>query len=256
MAAADSLHQSIGALSFPVAAGNARDFADIDPARDILLELLAAAIIAELAPRWYAVTNGVNGLFNKLPVQTKLPFMPEPEALQQVGTEFPLLAVSRADSPAAIEEFSIDRGKETWRWDVDYILGPLTIGNSLALREALLLVGRTIVLTMRDCGHRAYATQTSEGFTYVKNVLGAGSGCCNFSSSKVIDYKFGVAQLQNGGPKYHAASVTLETVELTSLNASGYPDAGSYRGTSATLATGTEQGIRTLVVADSAVEIP
>lgn len=256
MTAANSVHQTIGALSLPIAAGTAKDFSDLDPATDILLELFAAAINAELAPRWDAVAAVVPRLAGKSPVQSKLPFMPEPEALQQVSFEFPLLTVERADSPVAIEDFSIDRAKETWRWDVDYILGPLSVGSAQALNDALTTIGRIIVFVMRDCGHRAYATQDSSGFTYVKNVLGAGDGCCYFSSARVVDYKKGVAQLQSGGPKYHAVSVTLETTELTSLNAGGFPAAGSYQGTSLTLRTGNEQGLKTLVIADSAIKTP
>jgi len=87
-------------------------------------------------------------------------------------------------------------------------------------------------------------------------VLAAGDGCCNFSTSRVVEYNLGVAQLQSGGPKYHAASLTLETTELTRLLPGGYPDAGSYRGNSIELATGTEQGLKTIVVADSTVPLP
>lgn len=251
MTAANSVQQSIGALSLTLAASaTAADLADLDPARDILLELFAAAIIAELTPRWTAVTAGITGLAGTSPVQTKLPAMPEPEALQQVGTEFPLLTVARSKAPVAVDDFTLDRGRETRRWDVDYILGPLSLGNSLAIGEALVVVARVLHLTMRDCGHRAYAQQGD----YPKNVLAAGAGCCNFSSSRVVDYEFGVAQLVGNGPKYHAVSMTLETTELSRLNELAFPPAGSYGGNNITLQTGT--GLKTIVVADSAIPLP
>lgn len=252
MTASNSVQQSIGALSFPLAPSTSADLADLDPARDILLELFAAAIIAELAPRWAAATDGTP-LLNSSPVETKLPFMPEPEALQQVGTKFPLLSVCRADAPVQVDDFSLERGRETCRWDVDYILGPLSLGNSLALRESLIAIARVLHLTMRESGHRAYAVDPNG---YAKNVLGPGDACCNFSTSKVVDYKYGVAQLASNGPKYHAVSMTLETTELSRLNDAAFPSAGSYQGTSLTLRTGTEQGLKTVVVADSAVPLP
>jgi hypothetical protein len=253
MTAANSLHQSMGAMSFPLSTGS--DFEDIDPAPDILLELFAAAINAELLPRWSAAVASTP-LWDSQPVQTKLPTLPDADALKQVAVKFPLRAVSRAETPVQTEEFSIDRSKETWRWDVDYLLCPLTIGNKLALEPALTAVGRILNMVIREGGHRAYATQTAQGFTQTKNVFAAGDGCCNFHSIRVVEYRVGAAALSEGGPKYHACSMTLETVELSRASEAGFPAAGSYSGTGLQLRTGTEQGLKTVVVADSAVPLP
>lgn len=255
MTAANSLHQSMGAMSFPLADAALADLSDLDPAADTLLELFAAAINAELLPRWAGAVAGTP-LVGTQPVQTKLPTLPEADALKQLKVGFPLLAVSRAETPVQAEDFSIDRSKETWRWDVDYLLCPLTIGNKLALEPALIAVGRILNMVIREGGHRAYATQVAQGFTQTKNVFAAGDGCCNFSTIRVVEYRIGAAALSADGPKYHACSMTLETVELSRASEAGFPAAGSYAGTSVQLRTGTEQGLKTIVVADSAVPLP
>jgi hypothetical protein len=249
--AANSLHQRIGGMSFPLASGTDPDLTDLDPAQDILLELFAAAITAELLPRW---TDAVAStpLAGRDPVATKLPKFPDPEAMRQVKFSFPLLCVERAGSPVQVEDFSFDQIKETWRWDVDYLLGPLSIGDSAALDNALLAAGRVMTMTVRDGGHRAYATQGA----YPKSVFAAGEGCCYFSSVRVVEYQTGAAQLSADSPKFHAASMTLETVELMHRLDSGFPAAKSYQGSSVQLQTGTEQGLKTLVTADTATPIP
>src|SRR5690349_575643 len=109
MTAANSLYQRLGGTSFPLdPAAAAADLSTLDPAQDILLELLAAAINAELPPRWKAAVLGTP-LWEADPVQTKLPDIPDAQTLQQVGVKFPLLAVSRSEAPAQVEDFNLDQ---------------------------------------------------------------------------------------------------------------------------------------------------
>ena len=251
MTAANSTYQRIGETSFPIAAGNGTDLEDLDPAGDILLELLAAAITAELGPRWTAAVANTP-LVGTDPVETKLPQFPDVDALRQLKVDFPLLAVSRAATSVQVEDYNLDQLKETWRWDVDYILGPLEIGHAAALNAALVMAARAMALTIHDGGHRAYASQDG----YAKNVLADGDGCCGFSSIRVVEYNVGPAQLSPDSPRFHACSMTLETVELSDIVAGGIPSMGNYQGTSLELQSGTEQGIKTLVSADSALPLP
>lgn len=239
-------------MSLPLSSGTS--FSDVDPAKIILLELLAAALTDELTPRWTTAVAGTP-LFASRPIQTKLPAVADSETLKQVKVEFPLLAVGREPTPVKVEQFSIGQPKETWRWDITYILGALEVGNRIALDEALLVAGRTIHLTIDDAGHRAYATQSNDGFTYAKNVLGPGDDCCNFSGWNVIEYMIGPAKFSADGPTYNACSVTLETVEIAQVSVGGFPSRGSYRGASVTLQTGNEQGRKTIITADTAVPL-
>lgn len=259
MSAANSLYQRLGGTSFPLApsstlpGGSRADLLEADPAADILLDLLAAAITAELEPRWASVANETK-LHNKRPVEQKLPELADLEALRQTSVAFPLLAVERNESPVAVEPYDLEQVKETWRWDVDYILGPLALGSASKLRPVLRAVARAMVLTIREGGHLAYAV-AGDGI-YPKSVFGKGDGCCDFSSIRVVEYRVGVAQASADGPKFHAASMTLETVELSAPVAGGIPSLGTYQGTSVTLRSGTEQGLKTLVTADSANPLP
>ncbi len=246
----DSVFQSIGATTFPLPPATEAGFRERDPARDILLDLLSAAINAELGDTWTAAVSDTP-LRGTNPVQTKLPEIADLDVLRQVKTTFPLLTVGRSDTPIQLDDFSIDRLRETTRWDVDYILGPLEIGNLILVSDVLMLVARVMSLTLHQGGHLAYATQTNDDgvTTYHKNVLGPGAGCCNFSSSRLVDYRMGQAAFAGDGPKYHCCSVILETTELSRIDEGGVPAAGSFQGTNITLRTGTEEGLKTIVTA-------
>jgi hypothetical protein len=250
--AANSLHRSFGKLELPLAVTRETDFSSLDPARDILLDLFAAALTAELLPRWQHATE-TTPLWGKAVVQTKFPEFPEQVFLQQVAVEWPLLAVYRSDAAETFDEHTLWEERVTGRWGVDYCIGPLEVGNYVKLSEVLRAVPRILEGVIRTGGHLAYATQTNVNSTFVKQVFGKGDGCCGFSTIRVVEAISGSAAFAQGGPKFHCASVVIETTELSALNAGVAPP---YTGSSFTLETGDTSGLRPLVSGDTAIPLP
>lgn len=241
MTTQNSLFRRFGRLELPLAESEEADLASLDPARDILLDLFAAALNDELAPVWESATAGIAALEGHDPVQFKVPGRLDEEALQQFKTEWPILAVARSTKPAKVAPWSLEQQKVTREWDIDYILGPLTFGSSLRLTDVLERVANILILVVNAGGHRAYRTQVNQGFTFAENVIGDdGAGTCGFYDCKVTEFATGPAEFSKGGPKYHAASITLETVEVSNY-AAGDEDGESVPLAGATLQAGVTQ---------------
>ncbi len=251
MTQTDSLFRSFGKLELPLQTTGEKDLGSLDPARDILLDLFAAALIAEVTPRWAAATAGTP-LASKVVVQTKLPEFPEQAFLQQVATEWPLLAVYRSEDPEIYDEHTLWEDRVTCKWGVDYCIGPLDAGNTLKLGDVLTAVPRILAGVIREGGHRAYAPQQTGNSVFTKQVLGAGVGCCGFSTIRIVQSISGTAAFAQNGPKFHCASIVLETTELSGINPG---IATPYTGTSATLSTGDATGLTPIVVGDTAIPL-
>ncbi len=237
-----SLDSNWGALSLPIPAGSGDDLTALDPARDILLALLKAALNYELAAAWTAAAAGT-GMVS--PVGDALPAIDDLETMRQRGTKWPLLAVARSVEAQQEDEFTLWQNRITCRWTIDYVLGPLDVGNQLKLGDVLSAAARVIAATIRNGGHKAYATTPGPNLTSTsKQVLFAGTGCCGFSSVAITSFIQGSAAFAQGGPKYHALTMTLSTTELDSMATS----AGSpYLGAEATLDGGAGLGIDTAI---------
>jgi hypothetical protein len=246
---ADSLHSGFGKVRVPLAATGEQDLASIDPARDILLDLFAAALIAEVTPRWESARRGTP-LAGKAVVEQKFPEFPEQIFLQQTGTAWPMLAVYRSDDAETFDEFTLWQERVTCKWGVDYCIGPLEFGNFVKLNAILTLVPRIIERVIREGGHRAYATQQVGNAVQTKQVFGTFDGCCGFSTIRVVQSQTGSAAFAQGGPKFHCASVVLETTELSTQSDGLAPP---YLGTSITIESGDGSGLLPLVVADTAI---
>lgn len=251
MTAVDSLYRGYGKLSLPLATTGEKDLTSLDPARDILLELFAAALGAELLPRWAAAIVGTP-LAGQAVVAAKFPLFPDAVFLNQVATEWPLLAVYRSDDPEVFDEHTLWEQRVTCKWGADYCLGPLDVGNSAKLTDVLRAVPRILENVIREGGHRAYATQNNVNSVFTKQVLGQGDGCCGFSTIRIVQAISGSAAFAQGGPKYHCASVVLETTEL-STRAPG--TAPPYQGTKLTISTGDASGLAPIVIADTAIPL-
>jgi hypothetical protein len=251
MTATDSLYRGYGKLSLPLAETGETDLASLDPARDILLELFAAALTAELLPRWADAIAGTP-LAGKSVVNVKLPLFPEAIFLGQVATDWPLLAVYRSPEEETFSDFTLWERSVACKWGIDYCIGPLDAGNSAKLTDILRAVPRIIEGVIAEGGHRAYATQQAGNSVFTKRVFGAGDGCCGFSTKEVKTAVSGQAVFAQGGPKYYCASVVLETTELSTLNAGV---AAPYQGTSVALSTGDTTGLKPVVIGDTAVPL-
>lgn len=253
MTAYDSLHSGYGKIRVPLAETGEQDLESVDPARTILLDLFKAAIIAELAPRWAAAVAGTP-LRKSAPVETIFPEFPEQVFLQQIETKWPMLAVYRSDDPETYDQHTLWERRITAKWGVDYCIGPLELGNFIKLNSVLTLVPRIIDGVIEAGGHRAYATQAAGNAVQAKRVFGSFDGCCGFNSIRVVEARSGAAAFSQSGPKYHCASVILETTELEKPARDGL--APSYQGSSVTLETGDPTGLAPFVVADTAIPLP
>jgi hypothetical protein len=154
--------------------------------------------------------------------------MPTPEALGEMKTGWPMLCVDRSTQPATFADYSIEKRLLTQRWDVDYILCPLILGNLLRVKDVLQAVGKIVDTVVMSRGHRAYRTGTNRNYTFAADVLGGGENCCNFNSCRVVNMALGPASFSQGGPKYYACGLTLETTEVSDYleDAAGNPDDG------------------------------
>lgn len=251
MTAANSLHRGFGKLTLPIPVSTDADLADLDPARDILLDLFATALTAELLPRWPYATEDTPLRMRDV-VQTKFPEFPEQIFLQQAFTEWPMLAVYRSDNAETFDEHTLWEERVTCKWGVDYCLGALEVGNHVRLQSLLRRVPRIVESVIREGGHRAYATQSNVNSVFARRVLGAGDGCCGFSTIRVVESVSGPAAFAQGGPKFHCASVVIETTELSTLNSGIAP---MYTGSTVTLGTGDVSGLKPIVVGDTAIPL-
>lgn len=229
MSAAVSLYRRFGQFELPLDDATDSDLASLDPARDILLDLFAASIIAELSPVWASAVSDTP-LAECSPIAQKLPGMITPETLGEMKTGFPLLAVSRSPTGAQFGDLTLETRSLTQRWDVDYILCPLAVTNLLRVQDILQAVGKTIDMVIENGGHRAYRTMQNGNSTQAVNVLGSGANCCGFWKCRVVDMALGPASFstKGDGPRYYACGLTLETVELSGFltDADGNPEDG------------------------------
>lgn len=225
----ESLNTAWGALSLPIPAGDGQSLAGLDPARDILLDLIAAALTSELGAAWSSVAPAEL----PAPVGDKLPALDDLDTMRQRGAKWPLLSVSRSTEPQQEDEFTLWQNRITCRWTIDYVLGPLEIGNQLKLGDVLGAAGRIIASMLREGGHKAYAETTlvtptsGPPITAAKRVLGPGAGCCGFSTITVTSFSQGQAAFSQGGPKYHAMTMTLQTTELDTIADEGVTYGGA-----------------------------
>ena len=240
---ANSLYRTVGAISLPLATTGESTAQSLVPGHDILLGLLEAALNDELQARWTAVVSGTEQLGLTSPVQSTTPEEPDAALLQTTEHSFPLLAVYRDSERKPVwGDFGLEEESLRSGFAVDYILGPLTVGERrkmLGMLDAALVV---IGQTLKRGGHRAYATHTGRTWQ-PKLVLGPGPDTANFSSVKIAEDSIqrGSASLGGGEPKYWALSLFVETTEIDGFNAED-PTLYDYEGTSITLGTGTIVG--------------
>lgn len=206
MPSALSLYEKFGALGLPLADSTAGTFTSLDPGRDVLLNVFAAALNDELAAVWTAAL--LTPLENSAPVKTKFGLEPNQDLLGSTKVTFPALFVYRSTETAATDEHTLWQERITQPWGVDYMLGPLTAGDDRKFRDVLIAAVKIIKLTVRRGGHRAYA-ETNGVANLV--LIGPPTG---FSTVRVVNFQLGRASFSEAGPAYHSLSLRLETTEL------------------------------------------
>jgi hypothetical protein len=251
--AADSLFRSFGNLSLPLSATGDTDFSALDPGRTIVLELFRDALNSELEPIWAAAVAGTP-LEGSDPVESVLPALPDLTTIQQVKKTFPMLAGGPVGAPVEQVELTLWQEQVTRIWEFDYVLGPLEIGNQLKLDAVLTAVDRILRTVIAEGGHRAYESQTYGNSTFLKKVLvGQGEGLTGFSRVEIVSSVYGAAAFSEGGPKYHAYTLTCRISELD-----GFTDgeAAPYDGTTFTGNTGDTSGTIPVVIGNTSIPLP
>jgi hypothetical protein len=232
---ANSLNASIGGLSLPLAELATDTSSSLDPARDIILELLAAALKDELGQRWQTVVSAAQCvLHNTTPVESQCPLEPDEQLLQSTEVIFPALFVYR-DERGKWESNDGD-GVLGWPFRIDYVLGPLTAGDRRKLQDFLTAAVKVMILTIERGGHLAYAAQPGH-LSQPKLVLGYG-GSAGLTGIKIADVMWGASGFSKDSAKYWSASLTVQCQEEAELGNSDPRDV-AYDGVDGSLGTGT-----------------
>lgn len=217
-----SLYEGFGGLDLPIPAESTlRTFTDTDPARAVMAGLFRAAINAEFGARWAVATRGQKALEGTLPVQDVLELPPIGSRLKQRKTGFPLLCVYR-DGVGTTDEHTLGIERLVQPWTVDYILGPLELGDVRKLLDVFQAVVKIVRLCIRRRGHPAYEDGALQ-FGPDKGDIGA---------IRLVRYEGPPAyQARFAGDDetiYHAVSLMLETVEYSRDNDDAYGFADGY----------------------------
>lgn len=213
----DSLYQRVGGTELPLdvsAITAAATFEPCDPALDVIADLMAAAIRAEIGSAagqaWAAVcatlpsghrlentTSSVGTVWKVRPSSTLMRQL-------RVGS-WPLLTVCR-DGPGEYDQFTYCKEIIRQRWMVAWVLGDYEADLTLKLSPVLQMVGRVICQTAIRGAHPAYDSGTRQ--------FGAGKGW--LQAIRPISYDAGAAVFADDDEaRFWCASATLETIEIT-----------------------------------------
>lgn len=242
---ADSLLVQVGNTVLPSKASDVaadQSLAPLDPARDVLLACLAAAIVFELGPAWDVVTSGIDSLAGVSPVADTWPGSPTPDVVLQRKTAFPCLFLAR-DGLATYDDFTLARRRRTQIWGLHYIMSPVTIGDRRRIDDALKFIGDVAQATIERGGHEAY----SGGSRALAEI--------GFSTLRLVSTQSGQARFAEGetaAPIYNALSCILESTEIMRPVPG---TAAPFNGASFALGTGDGSGVIAGLV-NSDTEVP
>lgn len=209
----DFLYRKFGDVAFPLeTVQNQQLFSVLDPARDKLLALFAAAINKELGGSTTAVLAtspwGIARVGTSLaaakPVQDVCYLQPTGDLLKETVWGMPLLCLYR--TTAVHEEFTLQREVMRTTWGLDYLLPPLPAEDRRKLGAVLTGVRMLLNLVIRNRSHPAFQNGT----------LQFGQGYGGFDTMKIVSSNEGPAQFseQAGSNFYYAVHFDIETTEL------------------------------------------
>lgn len=208
-----TLYESTGALAFPLEAD-----ADIDPARDRLLELFKMAINYEFGARWTAAVQSLDPrskFFPTLPVSDALPCAPTKRAIEQRKSGFPLLCLHRSGD-IEVEQYVMDSHRLVQDWTMHWILGPGDLEVERKLGDFWPGIVKLVAHVIRQRGHSAYDNGRLQFFTDTSAISGI---------SIVRASPLGVASFSDeDSATYHAGFLTLSVTEVARDNLEAYPD--------------------------------
>lgn len=255
----DSMFERLGGLELPVRTAeiDGSGLASLDPGRDLLLELFAAAINSELSEAWTATCATLPAAhpFREAPVtpvRDTLPDEPTEQILRQRVGRFPMLAIHRSGI-GRYEQMSLEITRLVQPWTLHYILGPLDIIDQRKLKDACVAVAKIVALVVRRRGHASFQSGALQFFSGDEEEPFRGS---QFASIR-IDSHEGPGQAAFGGEAsttmYWAMEIKLETTET-----SGYdPEAeGDLDAMDLTVGVGGDEGITPALVIGASDQDP
>lgn len=232
-----SIYRKHGGLSLPVLAGDVTTtLVPLDPSRDKLLNWFKDAINGEFDAAW-DVVQPYTELTGTSPVATALPQRPSLQLMRETKTTFPVLALNR-EGRITIGRRSLLKHTLTQEWGLHYILGTLDAADERRASDLLIAVVKLVDLVIDQNSHPNHnsgaAVLSPDDFAEIK-ITGAQIGPAAFAGDTA--------------PTYWAASITLQTVEV-----SGFADGADppLDGVSIQAGTGNADGlIPNLINADT-----
>lgn len=210
-----ALTRQIGALSFPLTDTGEATLASLDPGRDILLDLMEAAINYELATRWADAVSGTPvNTGSAQPVMSTLPSEPDEQALKMASKSFPLLCCFDPLEEVSVSEFSVSSQLVNRSLEMHYIIPPGTIGTRRKLTDVFQAVIKCVAGVIEDGGHTAYAMDSTHTSQH-KIVLGPGSDTANFYKISLSDVSSGNVAAASDSTKYHVLIMKFAIEELS-----------------------------------------
>ncbi len=213
----ESLHESFGGLSLPVGEEDVDDtLAPLDPGRDVMLALFAAAINAELGPAWAKLAGRLPAskkIDKENPVGDTYPGEPTPQVMQERQGLFPLLALHRSEEHS-YEQQTLELDVMKQPWALHYILCPLDVAGTRQLQDVCQAVSKICRRTVERRGHPAYNDGEELFFP---------DGSAPFSSAEVKGGQMGQATFAGDekGTLYYSLTLRLETTEIARPSAEG-----------------------------------
>ena len=203
----DSIVQRLGDTVFPIDdTAIATTLVPLDPGKAILLGLFKAAINYEFGPAWAKIQGQ---LANTLPVHDTLELEPSHKVMLERRCKFPLLCVYRRGEHT-LDQKTLFRDQLTCHWGVDYVLGPLSVGDVRRVGDICQAIVKLVRLVIRQRGHKSYDNGALQ-FFHDKG---------GFAEINIRSYQFGQAAFAGDEDRtmYYALSMDLETTEI------GYDD--------------------------------
>lgn len=206
-----SLHETFGGLSLPVGEEDVdTTLAPLDPGRDAMLALFAAALNAEFGAAWVKVAGQLRLDPEKFdlenPVGDTYPGEPTPAVMQERKGKFPLMAVHRSgEHEYEAKTLELDQLRQPW--EVHYILGPLSVEGVRKLYDVLISASKVLRRTVERRGHPAYLDGEEIFFP---------DGLAPFSTCEVRGGQMGQAHFAGDEKQtpYYALTLRLETTEI------------------------------------------
>jgi hypothetical protein len=201
------LNQRTGAVVHPAVAAdlvNGHLWSVADPARDRLLGLFGAALIAEMTATWDVARVGT-ALSDQPVVADTLHQQPRRNVVREGNYDYPLLALYRVDK-GEWSNYTLRLRKLTQNWRLDYIIGPLLLEDERKLAGALPWVPKIIDAVIESRGHSSYES----GALQFEPTTGG------LASLELTGSEEGLAEWGEGDGKveFYAASMTLRSVEI------------------------------------------